>query len=391
MSEIQRIERGPVFQGKQDERLIWCEVDFRFPLSQAQPPPCQEIIQDFREEIRTGGVQYPISILIGRPFWLNEELPKAANTAPTMLKIENERLVKVPQKTNNDDSEVLPIVAVVDGEMRLRAAVDAGIPLKHIPFRHFREPLKSRDEEFKQLLKNKQERQKYDDLPERAKEKYRLILELLKTSTTRRGGMSDAGYQQVIYLVDRLFHGVFEQMSNRKVSKLLGNKGPGRNKVGWLRREIGQECIPGDRTADALQRLKDLRERRNRIRRTVDDVETLRRKWERYDKDEHIDDADEAPFKRYCEAVLKPLEENIQTIEKRIDDKRDEAYKKAVAGNLGPACAFFEANQTVAEALDELVFGEVSDLVDDRYIDFMEIEDSGKESKEQEDSASETD
>lgn len=380
MSELKRKEFGERFQGKTGDPIIRGGVDFRFPFSAFLPEPTKKERVRLIDDIGKVGIRKPISVRI-LPFAADDaEAAQGRVIPPVKLKIEGERLIKVRspaltegqehdpnsqpeatalisdsyELTKGVDGEILPIVLVIDGELRLRAAEQLEIPLEEIPFREYIQPPRERADQFKALLSNAEERRKFDELPKHSRVKCAFILDLWKTSTTRRGGLSSRGYGDMICWIDKMFHGQFKRMSLRKMGNLLGI---GRNHVRNLRREGAKEQMsPADcAAANRLDRLKqerhDISSNLNKLIRAFEELQRIHG-----DKptDEFLGD-----LKHTGKLALEHHDQQIEDLSAKLNAAFDEAYERAIAESYGPFDGIIQVEETLPEAMDKVIANEM--------------------------------
>lgn len=383
MSDLKKQRNPPSFFGKSKDPEVYKGVDFRFLFSDFLPDPPDKHRKRLHNDIREVGVRQPISIRIVPHFHWRDDLPSSQSTPPVMLSIEDEQLVKVRTDTEMEEPIPLPLVVVIDGELRLRSAICHQIPLEEIPFRRFTEPPPERAEQFRELLSNKQERKQFDELPDHSRSKLCFILDLWKTSTTRRNGLSHRGYTDMVTRIDKLFHGRFKQLSTRKMANLLGTN---RNKISQIRRDVEKERFSASESS-AVSKLKDLREKRNqvssalnRLTEAFDDVQAM-------EGNDFFPESEKRSFEETAEKAIEVYDQQIDELSDKLNNVFDRVYEEAIAESHGPLEAFFEIKKTMPEAMDEVIDDElpdplsidpehVSELDWDEYIAFDDDDDS---------------
>lgn len=364
---------GECFQGKSTEPLEYGGIKFLFPVAPALPDPADNILDELRSEIDRVGVRESISIVIPSEFDPAAHI-MSDHDPPLALHLLGKRLVKQDSRStsgqNSSESSPVPVVFVINGELRLRLAAEIAVPLGNIPFEHFDDPPATRDIDFKEKLSNESQRQQYEDLPQKKKRKYRFMMDLWKTSTTRRGGMSNTGYTEMMRVIDTIFDEEFEKLSNRKMADILGIS---HEQVRRLRTDAGSEELPPEDQEEMTQ-LKELQQQLHEINSAANRIAEGAEEVRRNSEDIEIVKADEDAHERHVDRIVGYYEDQLDKLDELEERAREQGYDEIVAGTIASLDPLFEDGKLVADALDDIHKDGTRDYTaDDDFDDLIEI------------------
>lgn len=329
---------GEPWRGKSVEPLEWGGIRFYFPFSPCLPELTDDMRERFRESIRGRRVRHPILVVIPPNSDVRIEAGRLVCGAP-------DDVVDVTGNALEQTTEPPPVL-VIDGEVRLRMAVSQHIALDDIPVHHF-EPLPDTvDKQFRDLLKNQEEQAQYDSLEPQAKARIRVIHDLWATEGCSRAGMSAAGREKLILLIDRMWEKMgWHRLSQRKMGSLVGCK---KGQVRSARRSMGGDHTDVSASEDTLTHLQELKwsisSVRDRMVVTLDEMNYG--EWDL--TNEKVEN-----HREVTDATIAYLDQQIGELQDRINDAIKRGYDHLVSGGMGGLSALMEVADTVVGMLDE--------------------------------------